>query len=363
MLKFERSMNTFGTNLGPTYDTCVLFGGNGFIGTHLAAHLLETGRVANIVLADSVPASPHDWPDLLKKFHGQNRVKYVELDVRQTVSHPGLPARADLIVNLAAVHREPGHQRHEYFDTNIPGAKNVCQWASQAGCRRIIFTSSIAVYGAPEGSEKDAEAKTEQSVPAPTTPYGESKLEAERIHQEWQAADPNRSLLVVRPGVIFGPGERGNITHMIHAVLKGYFFYVGNRATRKAGGYVKELCSAVTFMMDGQDKSGKKYSLFNFTMDPAPSVEDYVNAIRHVAGIRRAVLGAPYPLLLAGSYLVNAFGKLTGTKQPINPVRVRKLRRSNNIVPGALRASGYHYQYTLEQALADWRASRREDWV
>jgi GlcNAc-P-P-Und epimerase len=338
------------------FNTAVLFGGNGFIGSYLAAHLLTQKLVTNIVIADSDPIRPDLWPRDLQHAFAAGQIEYVQLDVRQPITDERLPKSADLIVNLAAVHREPGHEPEEYFATNIPGAKNVCAWAETVGCNYIIFTSTIATYGGRQ------ESKDENSTPEPVSPYGISKLQAEEIHRQWQAASSGRKLMIVRPGVIFGAGERGNVTRMVKALLGHYFFYTGNQAVRKAGGYIKELCNSIIFMMRRQIEQNHSVTLFNFTMDPAPSVKDYTDAITKVAGITRKVWNVPFRVLLLGSYVIAAYDKLTGRKANINPARVRKLRRYNNIVPKVLREAGYEYQYTLEEGLKDWQHERPEDW-
>src|SRR5215813_3911752 len=338
------------------FPVCVLFGGCGFIGTHLARHFLESEIAEQIYLVDMHAPDLNSWSETLLRACGNGRLRYVPVDVRQPVKHADLPSQADLVVNLAAVHREPGHKPHEYFATNILGAENVCAWTEQAECPWIIFTSSIAPYG-PTEDEKD-----EGALPVPETPYGASKLAAEKIHMVWQRGATDRRLLIVRPGVVFGPGEGGNLTRLVRAVLGRYFFYMGNRQTRKAGGYVKELCHALTWVMDRQAAQGDGTAMFNFTMDPAPTVEEYVQTACRVAGVRRFVPALPYSLLLGASYPIEALSRPLGIQQPISPVRIRKLVRSNNIVPAYLRKAGYQYRYTLDQALADWYSERPEDW-
>ena len=339
-----------------TFRRCVLFGGTGFIGTHFATHLLSSGCVEQVWLADFRLTPSVTWPKELQAQQKSGRVQCVELDVRSPITHPELPQETELVVNLAAVHREPGHEPHEYFATNLPGADNVCAWAEKVQCPRMIFTSSIAPYG-PTEDHKD-----ETSIPVPISPYGASKLAAEKIHLGWQRAAKGRKLVIVRPGVVFGPGEGGNVTRMIRAVLKRYFFYMGNQHTRKAGGYVKELCHALTWVMDWQDRTGTDVSLFNFSMAPAPTVEDYVNTIFRVAKVQHFIPSVPYALLLGVSYPIEALSRPLGLHQPISPVRIRKLVRSNNIVPGFLQTQGYPYQYTLDQALTDWFHDRPEEW-
>lgn len=336
--------------------TVVLFGGTGFIGTHLAQETLRAGLAKKIVLVDLLPPRSEPYCALLQQGLTDGRVEFVRWDVRQPIPESLLP-RASLIFNLAAIHREPGHAPHEYFETNLLGAENVCAWASAVSCPRIVFTSSIAPYGPSE------ELKTESSLPVPETPYGSSKLAAEKMHIGWQSACPSRRLLLLRPGVVFGPGEGGNVTRLVRSVVKGYFVYMGNRQTRKAGGYVKELFRAIRFGLDYQDRSGESVILLNFSMDPPATLETYVNAIRRVAGIRRSPMSVPRSLLMGVSYPIDAVARTFGIRQPISPVRVRKLFRSTSIDPSGLRQLGYQWHYTLEEAFLDWKKDRPEDFA
>jgi nucleoside-diphosphate-sugar epimerase len=330
------------------FGSCVIFGGAGFIGGHLAHELLEQKIADRIFLADIAPLRS-DFP-----FLNDERVTRVHVDVREKISSGELPPHADLIVNLAAVHREPGHKPAEYFETNLLGAENVCAWAGHAGCERIIFTSSIAPYGPSE------EEKSETSLPVPVTAYGSSKLAAEKIHIAWQsAAAPTRNLVIVRPGVVFGAGEGGNVTRLVKSLLRGYFFYMGNRQTRKSGGYVKELVQTMLWATQRQQAG---VLLYNFSQYPIPTVQEYAETIQKVAGIRRRVFQAPYALLYPMSWAMDSCARLFGLNQPVNPTRLRKLIRSNNIVPAVLQSEQYQNRFDLESALRDWKSERPEDW-
>lgn len=340
------------------FNSVVLFGGNGFIGSHFAAHLIENELVDNIYIADIEPASPDLWPKPLTRKFAEGKVTYVRLDVREKITSESLPKQTDLIVNLAAVHREPGHEKSEYFATNIPGAENVCEWAKQINCDRIIFTSTIAVYGATE----ERATMREDSLTMPLTPYGVSKLTAEKIHIAWQKSNPAHKLLIVRPGVIFGPNEKGNVSRMVKAILGRYFFFTSNQGVRKAGGYVKELCESILFMMDYQDSKNEPTVLYNFTMDPAPSVQDFAKTIAKVGGVKRNPLNVPLWFLLLGSQFFHIGYKLLKKPSSINPTRIRKLLRYNDIEPTVLRKLGYKYKYSLEDGLSDWRKNRPDEW-
>lgn len=190
----------------------IIFGGSGFIGTHLI-HLLKSECVKSgdkIYDLDIVmPGEEGVVPGIVEKNDG---VEYIRLDVRKPIEFDFEPTKDDVIFNLAAVHRTPGRPDHAYFETNIYGAENVTAFAEKHGIRKILFTSSIAPYGAAE------ELKTEDTLPTPNTPYGISKLVAEKIHQIWQAKDSSRELTIVRPGIVYGKGEHGNMTRLYGTV-------------------------------------------------------------------------------------------------------------------------------------------------
>jgi GlcNAc-P-P-Und epimerase len=197
-------------------ESCVIFGGTGFIGTHFARFLLSNHLARNVILADIEAPNKQLWSNSTRKELKDERVRYVPVDVCSPIQNSNLPTHAELVLNLAAVHREPGHEPHEYFETNLHGAENVCNWATEVGCRTLLFTSSISPYGPTE------QLKNEYSTPVPVTAYGASKLAAEKIHLGWQQGGVDRKLVIVRPGVVFGPGEGGNVTRLVRSVLKGY---------------------------------------------------------------------------------------------------------------------------------------------
>ncbi|WXL27262.1 NAD(P)-dependent oxidoreductase [Ectopseudomonas mendocina] len=336
--------------------TAVIFGGSGFIGVFFAKHLLRHEGFEKVYLYDREQVADKPFPFRAQLVQDDPRIVEVSGDVRQSVTwRPEEPIA--LIANFAAVHREPGHADYEYYETNLAGAENVCAWAAEVGCNEVIFTSSISPYG-PSEQQKD-----ERSLPVPVTAYGGSKLVAEKIHQAWLAADSNnRHLVIVRPGVVFGPGEGGNVSRLVKAVLKRYFFYMGNRSTRKAGTYVKELCAAMCWVLSRQKDKAEHFTLFNMSMNPGPSIKEYVDTVCRVAGVQRKVPAIPYPLLLAVAYGIDLIAKPLRINHPFSPVRIKKLVRSNNIHPGYLVDNGYPYQYTLDSAFEDWMRDCPNEW-
>ncbi len=337
---------------------CVLFGGTGFIGSFFAIFLLKNKIVDRIYLLDIEPICIKKSSFRTTFLTDDPRITYIPCDVRKSIHFvPEQNSEIVLIANFAAIHREPGHLDSEYFETNLLGAENVSKFAEQVGCQNIIFTSSISPYGVSESI------KDELTSPIPVTAYGSSKLLAEKIHQIWQVKDVNnRRLVIVRPGVVFGPGEGGNVSRLIKAVIHRYFFFMGNESTRKAGVYVKELCNAMWWVLQEQKKNGETVSLFNMSMNPGPSIGEYVKAVCKTQGIKRYVPTVPYKVLIAVAYVIDAVAKPLGIKHPFSPVRIRKLIRSNNITPSYLVEHGYQFQYSLDSAFADWKKSCPEEW-
>ena len=138
---------------------------------------------------------------------------------------------------------------------------------------------------------------------------------------------------------------------------------MGNRETRKAGGYVKELCEAILFGLKHQDESGEEVTLLNFSIDPPRTLAEFVEAIRATAGIKRKPLSVPQSLLVGVSYPIDAISKVFGIRQPISPVRMKKLARSTNIEPARLRTLGYSYKYSFAETFEDWKRDKPEDFV
>lgn len=321
----------------------IIFGGTGFIGTHLIDLLRdEVVTDADKVYALDIvmPGKEGVVPGIVGKIDG---VEYIRCDVRQPINVDIKTTNDDIIFNLAAVHRTPGHKDFEYFETNILGAENVTAFAEKNGIKKILFTSSIAPYGPAE------ELKEETTLPTPETPYGISKLVAEKIHEKWQVKDSSRELTIVRPGIVFGKGEHGNFTRLYWGIRKRYFFYTGRKDTIKGGIYVKDLVRFFKFRMIDNCYPGT--DLFNCTFEPAYTIEQICETIKSATGMKRHIFQVPGKLLMAAATII---GPLGGKKVGIHPARVKKLMVSTNVSGEKLMNSGYQFHYTLEEAIEDW---------
>jgi nucleoside-diphosphate-sugar epimerase len=305
----------------------IVFGGSGFVGRELIARLSLRG--CDVTVADIVPTPSN----------AANRT-YSYCDVREKITI-SRDRPYDRVYVLAAVHRTPGHQPFEYYETNVGGALNVARWCASGGEQSITFTSSIAVYGPSETP------KSEQSEPAPISDYGRSKLMAERILLDWQAERPGRRLAVLRPAVVFGPGEGGNFTRLAAALAKHRFAYPGRRDVVKACAYVGDLVAAMDYLQHAPDD----VTIANFCYPQQYTIEEICSAFHRVAGfpLPRSIPRAALTVGLATLGAVNP-----GDRGPISATRIRKLTGSTNIVPEALMKAGFEWPTDLEGGLRAW---------
>jgi len=306
-------------------SSAVIFGGAGFIGTHLARQLLEQG--CSVTTVDILPR--HDKLD----------VKHVIRDVRESLP-TNLARCPDVIFNLAAVHRTPGHPDRDYYDTNVGGALNVVDWATAVGADSLCFTSSISVYGPGE------DLKTESTAPAPSSPYGKSKYMAEQIHLKWSLQSSGRSLRIIRPAVIFGPNENGNFTRLAGALRQRRFLYPGRDDTLKSCGYVRDLVRAFFFSLNAQSQ----IETFNYCYPTPSTIRDICEAFHNIAGYPqpKTIPRAPLemPLRMAGRLKVRSVSHLAD--------RIKKLTISTNVHPTNLINAGFKWETSLVTGIEEW---------
>jgi nucleoside-diphosphate-sugar epimerase len=297
--------------------TYLLFGGSGYVGKSLQS----SSWFNNMIFATDITESNEAY-----------------CDVRQPINIDLAPWKPDWIFLLAAIHREPGHEPKEYFETNILGAHNIKNYANRVGCKNIFFMSSISPYGPTPGPTD------ESALPQPNSPYGTSKLAAELILQGWQKESSDRRLIICRPGVIFGPNDPGNIGRTIHAVRKGYFFYPGDRRIRKSYAYMEGLLESMAFTMDRSEP----LILYNYVEQETETLENLCKVIAEEYKCRPPLFSIPLPILMPMAHLAQ---KITAGHSPLHPIRVRKAAMPTHIIPKWLIDNGFSFRWDFRTAL------------
>ncbi|MER0237364.1 NAD(P)-dependent oxidoreductase [Fulvimarina sp. MAC8] len=173
----------------------ILFGGDGFVGRHLAKKLNEDGE--EVVVADIAKG---DFPHYAS-------VRHVHCDVTDPAAIAKLGLKADdMVYNLSAKMLSPLQvraKRHEFFyPVNYDGTKNIIEAMDKAGAQRLVHFTTDMIYG-----HTVAYPMTEEHPVAPLGEYGQSKLDTEYLAQEWR--EKGMSISLFRPRLIIGPGRLG----------------------------------------------------------------------------------------------------------------------------------------------------------
>jgi len=305
----------------------VVFGGSGFIGTRLVARLLKAG--CDVRIADIVCSNEH--PEL-----------YVPCDVRNFDDVAAACRDRDVIYNLAAEHVDDVQPRDLYYQTNVDGAGNICRAAEMHGIRRIIFTSSVAIYGLPD-RETD-----ESGAAAPFNDYGKSKLRAEEVHRQWLRGAEDRGLVIVRPTVVFGEGNHHNFYALMRQLATGRFLMVGKGRNRKSVAYVENVAAFLEFTLRFQ----RGEHVYNYVDKPDFDMNTLVPMLRGMLGQpARVGLRLPYWLGYGFGLACDAVAWITRKRLPISAVRIKKFCGSTQFSAQKALAAGFRPPCTLEEGL------------
>ncbi|MDP5211623.1 NAD(P)-dependent oxidoreductase [Pseudoalteromonas tunicata] len=318
----------------------IVFGGCGFIGSHYAVYCVENNIASSVVLADIVAPDLERTTEKFKRYVESGAIKYEFCDVRKPIE---LKAKGDtnFIVNFAAVHTTPGHPTHEYYETNISGALNITNFAQKIGVKEVVFTSSISVYG-PDETQKD-----ETTELTPNSAYGFSKMLAENIHKSWFDRAVDNKLTIIRPAVVFGPGERGNFTRLATMLRKGFFVYPGRKDTIKACIYVADLI----YLIELARNSTNRFELLNGAYQERYTLENIIKAFQDSHFPKAKTFMVPRGVVLL---IANILKTLNFLNIGIHPERVMKLIKSTNIYPKWSENNQVELPGDLKSALTRW---------
>ncbi len=305
----------------------LVIGGSGFIGTHLVRELIILGHT--IAIFDKNP-SDH-FGDLV-----------ILGDVRdQSALNQALKGR-DVVYNLAAEHRDDVTPVSLYYDVNVQGAKNIVQAAEVNDIKEIIFTSTVAIYGLQKPNPD------ESSLPEPFNDYGKSKLEAEVVFKQWAEKKEGRSLVILRPVVIFGEGNKGNVYNLIKQIASRRFMMVGLGKNSKSMGYVGNIVNFLALTAN----ANHGIHIYNYADKPDMSVKELVSYIRAELAMEDApMMKLPYTIGMVGGYAFDILSRFTGQKFPISSIRIRKFCANTTVSTSALERMKFKAPFSIQEGL------------
>lgn len=303
-------------------------GGSGFVGSRLVKLLTEDQEQVKIY----DKRKSQFFPNIVEVGNVLDLEKY-------TASLVGM----DIVVLLAAEHRDDVTPTSLYYDVNVQGMKNTLAAMEANNIKRLIFTSSVAIYGLNKKNPN------EEHPADPFNHYGKSKWMAEQLLQSWYVDHKDWNISILRPTVIFGERNRGNVYNLLKQISSGKFLMVGNGENKKSMAYVGNIAAFIRFLIKNK-KEG--YDVYNYIDKPDVNMNDLVFHVSEVLEKHIPATHFPYYLGMLGGYCFDILAMITRKKLTVSSVRVKKFCATTQFDSSKALASGFVPPYSLKEGLA-----------
>ncbi len=275
-----------------------LTGATGFIGGHVAHQLL--GRGHDVVALVRTPAKA-----VVLEEAG---VELIEGDITEPETLAGTMDGADGVFHIAAWYEVGARKRDMAVAINVNGTRNVLEEAKRAGVPRVVYTSTLAVYGDTGG------------VPVDESYRMNGPWLSLYDHTKWLAhyevalpmIDEGLPLVIVQPGIVHGPGDHSNIRSVFRDYLRGRLPVIPEQGG--CWSYVED-CAAGHLLAMEKGEVGEAYNLAG----PCMMWEDVFPVAREITGVKPPRFVLPAWLARISSWLmkpVNAVVPLPSTYHP-----------------------------------------------
>ena len=303
------------------HTTVCITGARGFVGSNLSPYLREAGyTVAPLSLRAPEQAVVLPEADAVIHLAGQAH------------DHKGIVPAAD------------------YFRINRDLTKLVFEQFLLSGARVFIHFSTVAAVAVDEVTGL----LTEDALPQPGTAYGQSKLEAE-LYLLSRVLPPGKKLFIIRPAMIHGPGDKGNLTLLYYFVARGIPYPLAAFRNRRSFLSIDNLCFVVEQLL--QKAEDVPDGIYNLVDDEPLSTNEVVNVIAQCLGKKCRQWSLPKSLVSSVARLGDIL------PLPLNSARLRKLTTdfvvSNHKIKRALGI--VHLPVTAREGLVKTISSFREE--
>lgn len=303
-----------------------VIGGSGFVGTNLCRYLANRQQDFEII---DIKRS-NQFPDKFKF----GDVRDLE-SIRAAIT-------GEIVVNLAAVHRDDERDETAYYRTNVAGAENIALACKEKAVNKIIFTSSVAVYGFSEPGTGEA-GKID-----PFNEYGRTKHEAELKFHSW-SEETGGSLIIVRPTVIFGEGNRGNVYNLFNQIASGRFFMVGDGNNTKSMAYIENIVA----FLDTCIKTDETKGVFNYVDTPDLTMNELVSQVKGTLhGNQRVGIRLPRWLGLIIGYFADGISFVSKRRLPVSSIRVKKFTSFSQFSSQKAQLDGFSPPVSLRDGIS-----------
>ena len=288
----------------------LITGVHGFVGSNLVEYLKNDNEIYGLDIV-----SP-EREGVVRTFSWDELGKLPEIDA---IIH--LAGKAHDTKNKAAA--------DEYFKVNTGLTQRIFDYFIASGAKKFVFFST-----AKAAADRVEGVLTEDVLPSPVGPYGESKIKAEKYILA-QPVPAEKQVYILRPCMIHGPGNKGNLNLLYEVVSKGIPWPLGAFENRRTFTSIENVCFAVNGLLTKDVESG----IYNMGDDEPLSTNELVEIICQVLGKKPNVWRLP-------KYFIIACAKVGGWLHlPLNMDRLQKLTEnyisSNMKIKNALRVDEF----------------------
>jgi nucleoside-diphosphate-sugar epimerase len=239
--------------------------------------------------------------------------------------------------------------RDEIRRVNVDGTANVLDACAGAGVSRLVYISSLAVLGTKHHHGTDESAPYAKTGDA----YSDAKIETERLVR----GDGRVETVVLRPGFVYGPGDRQFLPRLLDSLEARRFVYVGDGSKLLNVVYIDDLVDAILLAADEPNAAGEAY---NVTDGTETSLRDFVTFICEESGLPQPTRSLRPRVAWSLTYALEAIAKARRAKEAplLNRARMKFLYYNQHFsIEKAKRELGYEPRFTYRERLPptlDW---------
>ena len=305
-------------------SSILVIGGSGFVGSRLISEL-NNYEVKNL---DKQISPFFNNITTIADITIPNQIKFFK--------------KFDYVILLAAEHRDDISPSKKYYDVNVHGTKNVLNKMDELGIKNLIFTSSVAVYGLNKNNP------CENHDVDPFNHYGKSKFKAEQVIKSWYEKNPKeKSVTIIRPTVIFGERNRGNVYNLFKQIVSGKFLMIGSGENKKSMAYVANV---VSFIVDKIEKKQTGYNVFNYVDKPDFNMNELVCVIEKKMQLNIPKFKIPFFIGFLVGLMLDFVAFIFKKKLSVSSVRVKKFCATTQFDSSKAHNS-FKPPYTLEEGI------------
>jgi UDP-glucose 4-epimerase len=277
-----------------------------------------------------------------------NGVEFLSGDITDSAATQSAMEGVEVVIHLAALLHStnpPPTPLEKYEKINVGGTANVVKAAVEAGVKRLVFFSTIAVYG-----NSNNQILPEDTPAKPDTFYARTKLAAERIVLDAKRKDGQSLGVVLRFAAIYGPRVKGNYQRLVHTLAHRRFVPVGDGSNRRTLIYDRDIGQAALLAAENPEAAGK---IYNVSDGQFHTLNEIIKTICEALGRTPPRISLPVGPIRCAIGIFEDAGRIIGYQSPISRSTIDKYTEDIAVSSERIEKElGFRPQYDLQSG---WR--------